>query len=366
MKVVVSLLVLAFVLASTSGCSTGRPFRFAPNDDIEVTLRVLDEEGKAVPYVTVWGYLLPRASPLAIGADDLWRVTTRYQSSFEHALLFRNLPVPYLTVHPMGDQSGRFLHTIDYQNMEGSDAKRPDRMSIGFTLMKRGYLPGRIDFAVANESTLSGTVILERDPQRPIESQPYVERFERLRYELSDPSRNENISEGNHQRIDRIRNDLEETALQALDAGDRQVAARIYARMEYLPSILFIRGKPAGFSQSDPSSPQAKAYLAKAHALDPENVQVAAAVLFAEGAERFGGYRPEKASEEQRRDFAEYLGRLHAFMDAHGAEMWPEYREGYALWLRRSSDPDERAQAKPLLDELYRWEPKYPQTKLAY
>jgi hypothetical protein len=334
----------------------------AINNDIKVTLEIVDEQGHKVPYVTVWGYLLPRADPLAINAEDLWRLTTRYQSSFEFATEnAANSPVSYLMVFPMGDEAGRFMRTINYRYEEGSAAKLPEKMMIGFTLLKHGYLPARIDFTVKDESALSEKVVLKRDPKQAIESQPYLVTFERLRYELSDQKRNVEISEKNHERMEHLRTGLEAAAQQALEAGDKKAAARIYARMQYLPSIRFIQGKPAGFSQAEPYSEQSLEYLAKAYELDPANSYIAAEYLFHQGAMQYGGnkYIPEKASEEQRRNFSQYLEILHVLMRAHGEEIWPTYHELYALWLRKSSNPHDRERVVPLLEELYSMEPKF-------
>ena len=178
------LLILVFsgvVLTTSFECQ-------AMNNEIDVTLEIQDEQGRAIPYATIWAYVLPRANPLAIDADDLLRVTTRYQSSFEFAVdNTNNQPIPYVRVYPMGDESGRFRHKIDYRFEEGSAARRPDKISFGFTVMKRGYLPARIDFAIANESSVSGKIVLKRDPKVAIESQPYLVAFERLRSELCAP-----------------------------------------------------------------------------------------------------------------------------------------------------------------------------------
>lgn len=332
------------------------------SNEVNVTLHIQDEQGRPVPYVTVWRYLQPREGPLAIDGDDLWRLTTRYQSSFEFALdVGLSQPVRKMTVCPMGDGAGQFHSTINYRYEEGSAAQLPDKMSFGFTVMKRGYLPARIDFNVTDESAVSGRVVLERDPKQPVETQPYLMAFERLRYELSDTRRNEDISEANHQRIESLRRQLEAAARQAIDAGDKKAAARIYARMDTLPSVTFINGKPAGFSQTTPDSEQSPSYYEKAYALDPSNSFIASMIIFDEGTERFGGnkYKPEQATDAQRRAFADYLRRLNAFMRTYGPELWPGDHKLYALWLRKSSDPKERARIRPLLEELYRAEPKY-------
>jgi hypothetical protein len=332
----------------------------AMRDEIDVTLKIVDEQGSPIPHATVWGYVLPSQEPLALDAEDLWRLTTSYQSSFEFATPFNPI-VPALLVHPMGDRDGRASIKIDYKFLNGSAAQRPARMSIGFTAMKRGYVPSRIDFAVMRESRLSGTVVLKRDPASAPETQPYLVNVERLRYDLSDTRRNEQISQRNAERIERLRKELEATARQALDADDKKAAARIYARMQYLPSIRFINGKPAGFAQSDPYSEQSWGYFEKAYSLDSANSYIAAEYVFRRGSQRFGGkkYNRNNASDEQRHAFNEYLGVLHSLMGAHGPEIWPTYHQLYAVWHRKSSDHSERERVSPLLEALYRAEPKF-------
>lgn len=131
--------------------------------------------------------------------------------------------------------------------------------------------------------------------------------------------------------------------------------------MEYLPSIRFIGGKPAGFSQSEPTSEQSIAYFEKAYSLDPTLPYIAANYLFHQGAVLFGGnkYNPKTADQEQKRRFQAYLSTLHALMRAHSMEIWPTHHQLYALWLLKSSDPNDRVRVGPLLEELFRAEPKF-------
>lgn len=327
--------------------------------NLEVVLSVSDEQGKPISYATVWGYVLPRADALALGGEDLWRVTTRYQSSFEFAMPF-NRVVRTLQVMPMSDASGRAKSVIDYQRLEGSDSRRPNLMQIGFAVMKRGYLPVRIDFDVKDGSRLTGKIVLKRDPSQSLETQPYLQEFERIRYELSDISRNENISGITYERAETLRKALEVATAQAIEAGDKAAAARIYARMQYLPMIKMHNGKAVGFAQAEPYAEQSWGYLVKAYQLNSGNSYIAAEYLFRYGANEFGGHKyvPEQASVERKQAFAAFMLKLHALMQASGPRIWPEYHKLYARWHRKSSDAKERARMLPLLEELYRLEPK--------
>src|SRR5690349_19993858 len=95
----------------------------------------------------------------------------------------------------MGDANGRARHVIDYEHLEGFQKRRPASMQFGYAAMIRGFQPARIDFAVKDEQKVSGRIVLKRDAGQPTGSPPYLREFDRLRFELSDPSRNERISD---------------------------------------------------------------------------------------------------------------------------------------------------------------------------
>lgn len=349
-----SILMMLGTLAPTLAISRS----FLPSS-LEVTLSITDEQGNPIRHAAVWAYVLPSANPLALNGDDLWRITSRYQSSFEFATPF-NRVLPMLQVMPMGDAGGKARAVIDYEAIEGYGRQRPPAMQVGFTLMKRGYLPARIDFSVKDESRLSGKIVLRRDPKHGPETQPYLQEFDRVRYELSDTSRTENLSGFTQHRIDSLRAALEAAAADAIRAGDRSAAARIYARMQYLPVILMSNGKVSGFMQADPYSAVSWAYLTKAYELDPEQPYIASTYLFRRGADEFGGRKrvSEQADPERRQQYTAFLGQLRTLMRTEGQQIWPAYHKLYATWHRQSPDPAERAKVRALLEELYRFEPK--------
>jgi hypothetical protein len=349
-----SVLMMLGTLAPT--LATSRGFL---SHNLEVTLSIADEQGNPIPHVTVWAYFLPSADPLALDGDDLWRITSRYQSSFEFATPFNRI-LPMLQVMPMGDAGGKARAVIDYTAIEGYGRQRPPAMQVGFTLMKRGYLPARIDFSVKDEARLTGRIVLRRDPKNAPETQPYLQEFDRVRYELSDTSRNENLPGLTHQRIDSLRTALEAAAADAIRTGDKVAAARIYARMQYLPVILISSGKVSGFMQAAPYSASSWAYLTKAYELDPEHPYIASTYLFRRGADEFGGSKrvSEQASPDRRQQHAAFLGQLRKLMRIYGQQIWPEYHMLYTIWHRQSPDPVERAKTHSLLEELYLFEPK--------
>jgi hypothetical protein len=325
-----------------------------------VQLTILDEEGGPIPHATVWAYVLPRKNPLALDAADLRRLALRYRETFDLAAEFNPILSRQLIL-PMGDARGKATWSLSYQRLEGSQAVRPAAVSLGFAVMKRGYLPAFVDFAVTDQSSVRGDVVLKRDPALQGALPPYLQEFDRLRFELSDTRRNQDISEAGHQRVEGLRVAMQAAAEQAISAGDRPAAARIYARMQYLPVVRFVQGRPAGFAQADPYSEQSWGYLLKAHELDAANPYVAAERLSRDGAERFGGrrYQPQTASEAQRQAFEAFLAEARRLMSEHGEQIWPALRKSLALWYRKASEPRERERVLPLLEQLYKDEPKF-------
>jgi hypothetical protein len=208
-------------------------------------------------------------------------------------------------------------------------------------------------------------LVLKHDPTQRLETQPYLQEFERIRYELSDTSRNENISGSTHDRIEKLRRELEVVANQAIVAGDNAAAARIYARMQYLPTIRMYDGKAIGFLHADPYSEQSWGYLVKAYQLDPNHPAIAAEYLYRLGSEEFGGirYSPDHASDAKKEGFAAFLVKLDKLMRENRSEIWPTYYELYARWHLKSNEAVERAKMAPLLEELFEHEPKFKTRK---
>lgn len=349
------------VLSVVGGVLIHPPSAWSATDSpIDVQLTITDEAGRPIPYATVWAYVLPRKNPLALDAADLRRLALRYRETFDLAAEFNPI-VSRQLILPMGDARGKADWRLSYQWLEGSQAVRPPAVSMGFAVMKRGYLPAFVDFTVTDQTSVRGDLVLKRDPAEQGALPPYLQEFDRLRYDLSDTRRNQDVSEAAHQRVERLGAAMQAAAEQAISAGDRPAAARIYARMQYLPVVRFVQGRPAGFAQADPYSAQSWGYLLKAYELDPANPYIAAKRLFRDGAERFGGrrYEPQTATEAQRRAFEAFLAEARRLMSEHGEQIWPGWREVYALWYRKASDPRDRERVLPLLEQLYKDEPKF-------
>ena len=254
------------------------------SDVIDVVVQIQDEAGQPIPYVTVWGYVadyteIHKSKKWAqLTMDDLWRLTTRYQDSFEFAHTF-NKPVRNLDVPKMGDMEGRFLTRIDYQDRTGPGNKlsRPDNLNFGYSFMKRGYLPAKVEFTLPkNQNRTQATVVLKKDPSQSVETQPYLQTFERIRYEMSDSRKNAEMTFENAQRLESLRNELDAAAKAAEGANDKPAAARMYMRMIWWPKInIGSNGQVIGYAQTgDANDPRNHELSLKANALDPEATYV--------------------------------------------------------------------------------------------
>jgi hypothetical protein len=253
-------------------------------DTIDVAVTIRDEAGKTIPYVAVWRAIEfdrrhvkddGHYRPLSI--DDLWRVTQRYGELHDIIAEAGDKPLAALMVPAMGDADGIFVDIVDYQEATGRDNRypRPDPLAVGYTFMKRGYLPGKVAFAIRkDQNRVEAAVTLKRNPDESVESQPYLREFARLRHELSDRRRNLDVTEENRQRLDTLQAQMELAARQALAAGDKPAAARIYSRMRYLPVPQFVDGKVVGIIEDDAGNPQARQAMDKAYELDPEGLYV--------------------------------------------------------------------------------------------
>jgi hypothetical protein len=327
---------------------------------VTTSLAVVDDAGRPIPHATVWGYALPRLGRPAIARADLWRLARRCAESFENATAF-NVVVPTLLVPRMPDASGRARIAIDFRDLDGSTHRPTERKTFGFVVMKRGYEPAGVDFVDVNEAEFSATVALGPGAAFPAGSRAYWSEFERLRWELSDTNLARGMSEETHRRIEGLRAAMEASAVTARAASDSRTAARIYARMRDLPAVLFVEGKPAGFSQRDRQSGAARDYLRAARELDAGNAYVAADFLLAQATDEFGPgkYDRRNPSADQKSRFGAFLEEMRSLVGSRGHELWPRHLLSNAMWHLRSPDPADRVRAKPLLEALYEAEPAF-------
>lgn len=348
------------ILLINSGCAAMR-------NPVYVNLQVEDDQGNPIPYVTVWGYVLPRDSPLALNSDDLWRQTFRYQSTFDLVTSDSgNKPVRTMRVYEMSNADGECKYKIDYFDIEGTSAKIPEVLYVGFTVMKRGYFPERIDFKFTDENNATAKIVMRRNTQYQMKNEPYLSEFDKIRYELSDNRRNEEISVENDARLKGIRSRLENLARKAEANGADVMAARIYARMTHLPYVIYYNGKPAGYSRADPNqnSSETIMLLEKAYSLDKNNPYIVARYEFRKMSDiyfnkRKSIYSYKTATEVERKEYMSQLEELKILMKKHGEEIWPTYHSLFAHRLKDSSEQIDREKSVQLLEEFKRWEPKY-------
>lgn len=327
--------------------------------DPRVRLTVTNAAGRTIPHATVWAYVLPRRSPLALSGDDLERLVGRFEKDAE-LVTATNLIVPKLLVTPMTNAEGKLEWSVDYAYLDGSDAKRPPRVQVGLVIMKRGYKTVRVDLEDTSGAVYDRKVQMVSDGVTAPAPQSWAE-LDRLRFEISEGAHNEAMTEANRSRLVALRSQFTTLGERAAGSGDRAVAAITYARMQQFPEILVSNSGIVGYSQGDPNSSQAREYLSKAYSLDPDNPYIASRMLFKRGADEFGGrkYDPKTASALQRDEFARFLSELDAFMAKFGNEVWPSYHLLHATWLKRAAKAEDRARVRPMLEELYRWEPKF-------
>lgn len=327
------------------------------SDVIDVDIQIQDEAGSPIPYVTVWGYVVDftdihkSMQRGQLTMDDLWRVTTRYQDSFEFAHAF-NKPVRNLEVPKMGDVKGRFRTQIDYQDRTGpgNHLARPDNLNFGYSFMKRGYLPAKVEFTLPkNQSEVQATVVLKRDPSQSIETKSYLQTYERIRFEMSDSHKNAEMTLDNAQRLDSLRQQLDATAQEAERAGDKPAAARMYMRMNWWPTIRIANGKVIGYAQTgDDNDPRNRQLGLKAHALDPD-----ATYVWMFNVDTRAKLRPGMGQAEITRAV---LAQNLQLVLKKGDKVWPET---YGLIVAGYSFLEEFDKAYEALERGRKFEPKY-------
>jgi len=295
-------------------------------DTIDVAITIQDEAGKPIPHVAVWSaieydkkHVTDEAGHKTLTVDDLWRVTLRYGALHDIVCEVGDKPVASLRVPVMGNEAGAFQEELDYAEATGRENHyaRPDPLSFGYTFMKRGYLPGRIAFTIPrSQSRVEATVTLKRKSDEALETQPYLQTFARLRYELSDARRNSDLTEANQRRMLDLPDQMEQAAQQALAAGDKPAAARIYSRMRYMPSPDIVDGRIAGWIEADAGSRQARRAMERAYELDPDSLYVWMQTYM-----RRRSLLPNPTTEER---LAAALHEVDKLIAAKGEAVWPQ------------------------------------------
>ena len=343
---------LAIVVFVSPTSSNARLFM---SDKIDVVIKVQDESGKPIPYVTVWQFVNPDikhiSEPLSWKeVEDLWRVTQRYKATSEFVLEYGERPTPGLYVPEMSNAQGVVKHTFKYQEFTGGGDKysRPDPTNFGYTFIKQGYLPEKLEFNVpSNKSSVEATVTLKRDPNEAIETAPYIQTYERLRYELSDNKKYEAITTDNQKIISRIEKELEAAAQQAVAAGDNKAAARIYIHMRYLPTIM-IQDGITGYIPVDRESARSKRVWELAKQLDPDNL-----FIWIHTALERAGNQPNTPRDERIKNA---VAQMELLIQKHGLAVWPVI---YDLRAGLYANINQKEKSKQLYLEASKLEPKY-------
>jgi len=298
--------------------------RWLIDEKINVTIKVQDEAGQPIPFVTVWQFVKfdpahTNGIDTSLTMEDLWRCTVRYKDTFEYVLEHGDKPIRLMIVPRMGNQQGEVRDVLDYEGMTGRSNRytRPDPLVFGYTLMKRGYAPGKIEFLLYKDAKHAEAVItLKRDLSEALEDRPYLQTYDRIRYELSDTQLNTALNLENNRRIAALRKGLEQAAQMAIAADDNRAAARIYARMRYLPELIIVNNRVVGFSQANPSSAQSEQMLQRALELDPENLFVWMHTI----QKRTNNHMTISPKARTIQNIAQ----LEALIEKHGAAAWPE------------------------------------------
>lgn len=324
---------------------------FASANLIEVDIQVVDEAGKPLPHVTVWRFLDPYApkwvpgGPMAM--EDLWRMTLRYRESFELTNYYHT-PVRSLLVPKMADAQGHSLDEIDYQDESGNP--RPERVMVGYSFMKRGYLPEKAQIvATSEQSRFALKITLKRNTALLLEDHAYLRAFERIRYELSDFRKNREISLENYRRLERLHAELESAAEDALREGDKPAAARMYARLQYVPEVILENGRPVDVRPWNRDSPRKRAAFDRAARLDPYHPYIWMYRVIYQGY-RFAGFDVDNpdATPAGKKEFLDQIKAMEAVLEKQGEFVWPDfydilagyymaagqYEKAYALYRR--------------------------------
>jgi hypothetical protein len=270
-----------------TGCATVSATLSNRVDHFGFDLQIIDEAGRPIPYVQVLLSTYPCNSPdgpighqnTCSSAEQLQDLVIRLRDSLDFVLP-GNQPGEGFSVLPLADASGRFAWSRSFQFINGGTRQLPHAFTASLVLFKRGYLPATTvsEFTALRHSS-SGTVVLKRDPNREPDKSPYAQTIDHARYELSDTHRNNEISAANQTRLAKVKSDLQAATEAAEAVNDRDVAARGYFRLAFMPSVQSASSGQlniVGYSSGDLGSAMASSQWKKVRELVPENPWVKA------------------------------------------------------------------------------------------
>ena len=306
------------------------------SDTVRIAVRVTDPAGHPVPYATIWGYTDPSGfnSPTfrdpnrpnrdwpQLNFDDLWRLTLRYQGSFELAQKF-NKPVQGITIFAMTDAAGTATIALDARDSFG-ELSPAQPLVVGLSIMRRGFEPNRsLLHGQGPNASMKTAITLQPLPGRPspADEPAYMKSYDAVRLELMDWQRSEGMSGPNAKRLEERRAQMEQAAEAAIAAGDKPTAALIYARIETMPEIRTIDGKIIEFAQTDTESPRNRGAIKRAIELDPDSDYFAIRANSEIGREIKSRYHGP-LTEAQAADFRLYVEQKVSVFSEHARGAW--------------------------------------------
>lgn len=256
-----------------------------------VAIRVVDQDGKPVPYAEVWRMELPApAKPFlpwelpVLDVGYLDRASQRYRDMPElasldqrwgrSALLSEASSRGAVQALRMGGPDGTTADKIGTVDV-GDPLPRAELIHVKYAALRYGYIPGEVQFDVRKgEQVPLQTIVMRRDPGIVIPDAPYVREYEQLLLDAqSKPSDTE-----------AFRQALLKAGQEAEAAGDKTFAARIYALVPTLQiKVPFDRSdakfKITGYEREKEDSERNRALVKKALGLDPHNHYLAMKAL---------------------------------------------------------------------------------------
>lgn len=234
---------------------------------IEYRVSVVDEQGKHVPYATLW-FLFVFIGKEERSLTDMQRLQTRYAIDYDATALGNNYPIDGIHKR-FANFKGAHAEELQENSFEGRNELR---MLVG--ALKRGYRVGAVEKTMPVGSQNEIVIRLQKDDSQVFDSRLLL--LDEVRFEVGKAMPEWNMAQ-RADFVDRQYARLKQLAEIFEQEGKREEAAMVYFNLAYLPSIERMRGYDGkeqiiGFSRDyDEKSPRRKADLEKALALGAEN-----------------------------------------------------------------------------------------------
>lgn len=258
-RLTLSALLLAFL--STSSHAGVRDFvsnMFASKIQIQVSVQ--DEQGRPVPYATLWFMFADKDAP-EISKADMTRLVERYALDYDIASVGTATPIGGVLVR-YTDAKGIYEWEIGENDFRGLSA-----LPVIIGVLKRGYKP------LAYEKTMpigsSNEVVLRLQKDRAAAFDARMLELDEIRSEVGNVFPNWTAEE-RQAHVDRMHARLTGLAAAFEREGKRNEAALAYYNLAYLPSVERLvrpdgKVQVIGYTRGyDEKSPSRKANLGKA------------------------------------------------------------------------------------------------------